>query len=178
MKNKSHKNESGSKQLKRDRWKRLWNEGLIYKTRISLHTKKRINGHFRRQIISLAKTSNKDKNEETFNSKFHKKMKKKLFLGDHGIKKKISNQNKGHFRTDIEKNKKTKIDGYSYETNRTDYRKEVLIYIQNKTNSNFKTLKGNYLFVKIYQRNHIVGYIVMFHFIRFLNYIIYIQIQN
>ncbi|QQH78024.1 hypothetical protein HYD47_03020 [Mycoplasmopsis bovis] len=41
-------------------------------------------------------------------------------------KKKISNQNKGHFRTDIEKIQEDQKRGTVYETNRTDLQKRSI----------------------------------------------------
>ncbi len=55
------------------RWKDYVNDGgLIYKTRdIASSYNKKVNGHFRRQIISFSqKRATKDKTRH-FNSKFH-----------------------------------------------------------------------------------------------------------
>ncbi len=165
---------------------------MIYKTRdiASSYNKKRINEHFRRQIISFSqKRATKDKNDrDILIQNFTKKMNKDNLVScdDLAGSKKyrfFKPINKGAFyELDIEKiQEDQKYDGYYvYETNRTDLSVKEVINLYSKQwqiESNFKTLKGKLSLRPMYLStwNHIVGYICLcFISLVFLNYIIYI----
>ncbi|WP_215489713.1 IS1634-like element IS1634 family transposase [Mycoplasma mycoides] len=191
----SYRMKAGSKQFKEyilDEKDYINDGGLIYKTRdiASSYNKKRINGHFRRQIISFSqKRATKDKNDrDILIQNFTKKMNKDNLVScdDLAGSKKyrfFKPINKGAFyELDIEKiQEDQKYDGYYvYETNRTDLSVKEVINLYSKQwqiESNFKTLKGKLSLRPMYLStwNHIVGYICLcFISLVFLNYIIYI----
>ena len=191
----SYRMKAGSKQFKEyvlDEKDYVNDGGLIYKTRdiASSYNKKRINGHFRRQIISFSqKRATKDKNDrDILIQNFTKKMNKDNLVScdDLAGSKKyrfFKPINKGAFyELDIEKiQEDQKYDGYYvYETNRTDLSVKEVINLYSKQwqiESNFKTLKGKLSLRPMYLStwNHIVGYICLcFISLVFLNYIIYI----
>uniref|UniRef100_UPI00094AC527 IS1634-like element ISMbov3 family transposase n=1 Tax=Mycoplasmopsis bovis TaxID=28903 RepID=UPI00094AC527 len=143
----SYRMKAGSKQFKEyvlDEKDYVNDGGLIYKTRdiASSYNKKRINGHFRRQIISFSqKRATKDKNDrDILIQNFTKKMNKDNLVScdDLAESKKyrfFKPINKGAFyELDIEKiQEDQKYDGYYvYEINRTDLSVKEVINLYSK----------------------------------------------